>query len=334
MKTYKYVAEKKSRISDKHPKACHQVSMSVILQKYTTTSFGDASSIQRKPVPMDENNTGTGALYKDDSTSVQFTKVKNNLYLLDENILISWNDQQYIKKLDGTVYNFSDRIVPSEKVLAIGMSEYGRLQNNNEVYTHLQTTEACPCFVLILRSKTETALYHITIHNEFTENDLYEFIGCPKDEEGDYDFIKINEGFITEKGIQAHLYQGEYEPDMQAKALEYKSKNRMEQIDYLCKLNSSPNEKQARQGEYIEQSRKYDVVRKILIDNFIIPTEEKKDNAKIKLTDGTVSHLDSATVSSDLGRLVVERGKKFGNSSRTWGCRESNVHPTDDYSDL
>ncbi len=43
---------------------------------------------------------------------------------------------------------------------------------------------------LILRSKTETALYHITIHNEFTENDLYEFIGCPKDEEGDYDFIK------------------------------------------------------------------------------------------------------------------------------------------------
>jgi hypothetical protein len=198
----------------------------------------------------------------------------------------------------------------------------------------LQTTEACPCFVLILRSKTETALYHITIHNEFTENDLYEFIGCPKDEEGDYDFIKINEGFITEKGIQAHLYQGEYEPDMQAKALEYKSKNRMEQIDYLCKLNSSPNEKQARQGEYIEQSRKYDVVRKILIDNFIIPTEEKKDNAKIKLTDGTVSHLDSATVSSDLGRLVVERGKKFGNSSSTWGCRESNVHPTDDYSDL
>ncbi len=125
---------------------------------------------------------------------------------------------------------------------------------------------------------------------------------------------------LPKKGIQAHLYQGEYEPDMQAKALEYKSKNRMEQIDYLCKLNSSPNEKQARQGEYIEQSRKYDVVRKILIDNFIIPTEEKKDNAKIKLTDGTVSHLDSATVSSDLGRLVVERGKKLGTAAAHGGA--------------
>ncbi len=52
-------------------------------------------------MPMDENNTGTEALYKDDSTSVQFTKVKNNLYLLDENILISWNDQQYIKNWMG-----------------------------------------------------------------------------------------------------------------------------------------------------------------------------------------------------------------------------------------
>lgn len=92
------------------------------------------------------------------------------------------------------------------------MSEYGRLQNNNEVYTHLQTTEACPCFVLILRSKTETALYHITIHNEFTENDLYEFIGCPKDEEGDYDFIKINEGFITEKEYKRICIKGNMSP--------------------------------------------------------------------------------------------------------------------------
>ena len=281
-------------------------------------------SIQMKPVPTAAEKTGTGDWYNDDFiTNISFKKIKDNTFLLDENKIISWDGSQYITK-DGAPYDLSTHVAPSEKVLMIGMSEYGNLKNDDSAYTHLESFGACPCFILILRSKTNTAMYHITYKNEFTCKDFYQFIDCPKDDENEYKDEEIDSDFINEKGIKAFMYQGEYDSDKQTIAKNYMSLG-MDKFSFLPSL-SRENQ------EYAIQAEKFEKAKKILTDNCVPPVIEKIDCAKIKLSDGVITNSDLS--SPDLGNLITQRGLKFGMTSTTLIPRNSNVQPNDDYSSI
>ncbi len=124
-------------------------------------------------------------------------------------MVIIWNGTKYIKR-DGSDFNLASYSKPQEKTLAIGMSEYGSLLNTGSHYTYMQTTNANPCIILILRSKNETEMYHITINNNNWKNNILGFINRQIEKPVD-DIDGVEDDYITENGIRAYLYQGKSE---------------------------------------------------------------------------------------------------------------------------
>lgn len=282
--------------------------------------------IQRQPIPVDQNKKGVGDIYRDDlCPSYELIKIRDNTFLLEDSLIILWDGSKYTKK-NGDVFELSEYIPATEKVLAVGMSEYGILKNEGSKFTHMQTTDACPCIILILRSNTETELYHITIQNESYANDILEFVNHQGDETFE-DIDDIEGERIKKYGISAYLYQGEYEQEMKEKVEQYESMDSYAKLDFLASL--SQHEK-----EYVEQYKKYGKIKDIFSEMDIQVTEGKKANAKIRLTDGEISFPDSTEISCDLGTLVLERAKNFGNDSAELKPRQSNILNEDNYGGL
>lgn len=284
-------------------------------------------SIQKKPIPIREDQTEIGSLYKDDTPSesepLTFVKIDENTFLLEDDMVIIWNGTKYIKR-DGSDFNLASYSKPQEKTLAIGMSEYGSLLNTGSHYTYMQTTNANPCIILILRSKNETEMYHITINNDNWRNNIWGFIKRQIEEPVD-DIDGVKDRHITENGIRAYLYQGESE--YQDVLNEYNSSSYDSKMQYLARLKPYVQ-------EHVRQHEKLKEIEEYLILGGILPYKEIQENVRIKLEDGTIDFPTDQDINSDLGKMVYLRGKNKGNASPDLIPRKSNVETGDNYQEI
>lgn len=286
-------------------------------------------SIQKKPVPISEDQTGVGSLYKDDTCSesepLTFVKIDENVFLLEDDIIIIWNGEKYIKS-DGNDFNLTSYSKPQEKTLAIGMSEYGSLLNTDSRYTYMQTTNANPCIILILRSKNETEMYHITVKNDDWRNNILSFISRQGGEHVD-DIDKVKDNYITENEIKAYLYQGKYEEQYQKLINDYEKLSINDQVDFTINQNEHGK-------EHIEQYKKWKDITDYLTEGGIPFDEDKQENVRINLISGNVDFPMDQDVNKDLGVMIVIRGKTKGDTSTELMRRESNIEENDNYQEI
>lgn len=125
--------------------------------------------VQRQPEPVEEDFDGTGDEYKDsEHPDIKFVKLKNDIYLYDERVLLRWNNPNY-KDKDGNNIDITTLEAGADKALIVGMGEEGEIPKAGGAFSSMMTSEASPCLILIIESAAKIRMSHIFCGNKDDE---------------------------------------------------------------------------------------------------------------------------------------------------------------------
>lgn len=142
--------------------------------------------VQMAPKPVKPNETSKGSAYVDDELGIRLTKLNgNNGFLYNESRILYWDGHQYLNQANAPV-NPKDLKDDGQRILDVTQGELGwvKHKNNPNGYTHLRTSNASPCIILIIHNRLDGKSLMAHIHRGNDDDQIKQMMNNVPDEKG------------------------------------------------------------------------------------------------------------------------------------------------------
>jgi Domain of unknown function (DUF4157) len=133
---------------------------------------------QRVPFPESDGKTGRGDRYLDEKFGVILTKLNNfGAFLYKDSHIVYWNGNGY-ENQDGESIDILQLPGNGERVLNVSQGEQGYIEHHDilDKFTHMQTSNASPCIVLIIHDGSEKKSFLTHIHRGNSDSDVEDML--------------------------------------------------------------------------------------------------------------------------------------------------------------